>query len=710
LLNVAGVDRPVRLFGVLVSADYFTVLGVRPALGRLYVPADEDPAGPAPGIVLSDATWRNHFGADPAIVGRRILVNGVQLPVLGVTPPDFAGVVPLVRPAFYLAIRQLAAVLPGEARNLAYPENSSLYAIARIREGVSLAQVEARTAALSRALEASAPGAYRGRGINVVPQSRAGIYASFRTAQVGLSAVVMAVVGLLLLIACVNVANLFLARAGARSREMAIRLALGARRGLLLRQLLVESTLFALLGGVAGLIVAAAAIALANRIPIPIDFDVRPDLRLSPTVLAFALVVSLGTAVLFGVAPALQATQPALTAALKGALPSGGARNRLSRALVIVQMALSIVLLVCAALFARSLRTAASIDTGFAADHRLTAEVSFANYTAGRAAAFHRGLRERLLALPAVRAVGLVEELPLGLNNSTTTVSVPGYVPAKDETMFVQFSIASPAYFAAMGTPIVRGREFGSRDEGGGGRVVIVNQRFAERYWPGLDPIGRTVRSGDAAYTVVGVVPTGKYTSLGEAPSTYLWFRHDVESTVGMTVVVHTRGDPAAFAPTLRRIVGSLDPLMPVSNVRTLESHLGIALLPSRLVGGTLAVFGALGLVLASVGMYGVVAHGVAQRTREIGVRLAIGATGRQVVRLMMADGLRLVLIGAAIGVAAAVLVSRLLTGMLHDAGGSAALLYAVVPTVLVAVAAAATLLPARRAAAIDPAVTLRAE
>lgn len=711
-MGISVANRPAKLFGAMVSGNYFTVLGAAPALGRLFGAAEDVGRGGHPIAVLSDATWKTYFGGDPNVIGRTLLVNGQQVQVVGVTRPEFGGVMPIVRPALYMPLMQLTQLRPGSDRDFDNRGNNYMNIVARLRAGTSVAQAESRMTSLSAELRAMDPAEYEDRGINIVPQSKTGIHPALRTAQIGLSTVVMIVVALLLLVACVNVANLFLARAGERAREMAIRLSLGARRGLLFRQLMVESLFFALVSGIAGLLIAYAVISLANNIRLPMDFDLRPDLRVSPSVLAFALVTTVLTAVLFGIAPALQATHPSLIPALKGDLPSGATRSRTSRVLVVSQVALSIVLLISAGLFAMNLRSASTIDHGFKSDHLLTAQVNpaLAGYSSARAEGFYRQLTERLTASPGVTSVAFVEELPLGLNGSDGGITVPGYVPAKNESMSIQYSMASPGYFTTMRTPMLRGREFLQRDDSAAARVIVVNQRFAERFWPGQEALGKTVQSGTRMYTVIGVVPTGKYKSLGETPTAYMWYSAAQANAFGMTAVIRVAGDPDTFISTLRSAVAALDPNMPLSNLRSMEQHLGITLMPARLIGGALAVFGVLGLLLASVGMYGVVAYSVSQRTREIGIRMAIGANGRQVVVMIMRQGLTLVLIGTAIGIAGAMMASRLLDGLLY--GGSAVdpVAFGLVPLVLVAVAAAATFVPARRAAAVDPAIALRAE
>ena len=712
-VNITAGDRPQRMLMQMVSADFFTVLGVSAAMGRTFVPAEDEGRGAHPVGVLSDGGWRTLFGGDPDIIGRRVPVNGQSVEIIGVTRPGFRGALPLVDPMLWMPLMQLEQLHPGSGRTFENRGNNSMNIVARLRPGVTVEQARARMDAITLELRAEFPDAYEQSGINVVLQSEAGIHPTMRGAQVGLSAVVMIVVGLLLLIACVNVANLFLARARDRAREMAVRLALGARRAALVRQLLVESLVFSTLAGGVGLLVAWWTIGLANAIELPMDVAFRPDLRLSPLVLWFSLGVSLITGVLFGLVPALQATRPALIPALKGEAPAGGAGSRLNNGLVVAQMALSIVLLVSAGLFLTNLKNATSLDKGFVSENLLIGAVDpgLQGYTRAATEEFYRRLTVSLEGIPGVRSVAFIDEIPLGLGSSDRGVEIPGYTPAENEGMSIHYAKVSPGYFATMGIPLTRGREFTARDDSAAVRGLVVNQRFVDRFWPGkTDVEGRTVRTGGREHTVIGVVPTGKYLRLGEDPTAHMWFAQAQSWESGMMAIIRTAGDPAAVAPALRQAVGDLDVNLPVSDVRTMEQYLGISLMPARLTGAALGVFGILGLLLAAVGMYGVMAYSVSQRTREIGIRMAIGAAATDVVRLIMRQGLTLVLVGTAIGLVGALGASRLLRGILYGDTVLDPLTFLLVPLVLIGVSALATFAPARRAAAVDPAITLRTD
>ena len=709
-LSLAGGGRNERVLGVMASANYFSVLGARALLGRTFVPAEDSGRLAHPVVVLSAATWKGRFGGDSAVIGKPIVLNGRSYTIIGVTEPEFRGVIPVVTPALWVPLMQLADVRPGEADRFVQRGNNSFDVIARLKPGVSITQANEHMKALVAGLSAEHPQDYDGGGINIVLESEAGIHPSFRGAQVALSSVVMAVVAVLLLIACVNVANLFLARARDRAREMAIRLSLGAKRSRLIKQLLTESLMFAGLSGLAGVGLAYWVIRLANTIKLPMDVDFSANLSLSPLVIAFALGVSLVTGMLFGLAPALQATNPSLIPALKGEAPAGQSRSRASKALVVVQMALSIVLLVSAGLFLRDLRNVTAVDKGFVAENVLVADLApgLQGYDRARSEDLYRRLREKMLSSPNVKSVGYVGNLPLGMGSSDSRVAIAGYTPAKNESMSLQTTQVTPGYFEAMGIPIKEGRDFTERDDSASVPVMIVNEHMAKKYWAGGSPIGRTVRYGDQEHTVIGVVPTGKYQRLGEPPASFYYMSLAQHWTEGTTMVIRTASDPNALAPALRAAVATFDETLPVSGVQSMTRHLGLALLPARLAGSALGVFGLLGLVLASVGMYGIMSYTVSQRRREIGIRMAVGAGGGDVIRMIMRQGLSLVIVGAVIGIGGALAASRLLRGILYSPSVVDPATFVSVPLLLTAVAALASWLPALRASSVDPLEALR--
>jgi predicted permease len=453
-------------------------------------------------------------------------------------------------------------------------------------------------------------------------------------------------------------------------------------------------------------------IKLANRIQLPMSVDFSADLHLSPLVVAFAFGVSLLTGLLFGLAPALQATNPSLIPALKGEAPAGQSRSRASKGLVVAQMALSIVLLVSAGLFLRDLQNVTTVDKGFVAENLLIADLApgLQGYSRARSEEFYRRMREKLTDNPNVKAVGFVDNVPLGLSENDSYVEIAGYAPSKNENMSLQNTRVTPGYFEAMGIQLKQGRGFTEQDDTASVRVMIVNEQMAKKYWAGTSPIGKTVKYGGKEHTVVGVVPTGKYQRLGEPPTPFYYLAQEQHWSESMSIVIRTTGDPQVVAPVLRSAASSFDETLPVSDIRTMTRHLGIALMPARLAGAALGVFGLLGLVLASVGMYGVMAYTVSQRRREIGIRMAIGAAGGDVVGMIMKQGLSLVIIGAAIGIGGALAASRLLRGVLYSPSVIDPMTFAGVPLLLTAVAALASWLPARRASGVNPLEALRRE
>jgi predicted permease len=710
--NLAFDGRAQSEFGMAVSANFFSVLGVTPLRGRTFVPAEAEGPGAHPVAVLSYDGWKRLFGGDSAAVGKQIILDGRQYTIVGVTPRDFRGPMPIVTPAVFVPLMQINQLRPSDGDVLKARGSNSFNVVARLKPGVTEAQARDRMNALILALRQEFPDQYKDNGINLVPQRDVSIHPMFKSAEVGLSSIVMGVVGILLLIACVNVANLFLARARDRAREMAIRLSLGAKRAVLIRQLLVESALFSLVSGVAGLAVAWWAIGLINSISMPMDITFTPSVSLSPAVLLFCLGITVLTGVLFGLAPALQATRPSLVPALKGEEAAGESRSRLTRVLVVAQVALSIVLLVSAGLFLRSLSAATHVDKGFDADNVLIGAMDpgLQGYDRARAETFYRQLTEQLKSNPDVVAVGYATYLPLSLNETDSGVEIPGYTPAKDENMSIQNASVTPDYFQAMGIPMREGRSFRAQDDSSAVPVLIINEQFAHHFWPGQDPLGRTVHVHGRDWTVVGVVPTGKYFSLGEAPTAFMYTPQAQDWSFGMQIIVRTHGDPMAAAPALRRAVAALDPNMPLSDVRSMESHLGIALLPARVTGWALAIFGALGMLLASVGIYGVMAYSISQRTREIGIRMAIGAGGPQVLRLLLRQGMTLVLVGTGLGLVGAVGAAMAIRGQLYGGTGLDPITFAAVPLVLLLTAMGAIWIPARRAAGLDPVLALRQE
>ncbi|MDP2959193.1 MAG: ABC transporter permease [Longimicrobiales bacterium] len=712
-ISLAADGRSERIMGLLVSANFFQSYGVTPVLGRAFIPGEEDRnPGAHPVAVLGHGFWQARFGGDPSVVGRTLVINGHPFQIVGVAPEGFEGPVTFASIPLYVPLMMQMEIDPG--RNLIEARgNNMMNVIARLRADVTPERAQQRLDALLLQLREELPDHYETQvGTQMVPQMEAGIHPMFRNAQIGMSAVMMAVVSLLLLIACVNVANLFLARARERRREMGIRLSLGAGRGRIMQQLLTESLVFSVLAGGAGLALAGVAVRFLSNFRPPMDGPWAFSVDMDNRVLLFTLAVSLAAGVLFGLAPALQATRADTISAVKGDT-GGRSRSRVSNTLVVLQMALSLLLLISSGLFLRALQGATRIDPGFEDPAHIAlaaVDPGLQGYDEARSRAFLDRLLQDVSALPEVRVAGLSNWVPLGLSSSDRGVEIPGYEFAEGERQSLHYALVTEGFLEAMGVELLEGRTFTRQDDAAGPPVIIVNQRFADRFWPGESALGKIVRTAGPDRQVVGVVETGKVLSLGEAPREMMYLPQRERFTSGMGVVARTSGDPQVVLRRIRELVQAADPDMPVFDVRTMEGHMGVALLPARLGGSVLGLFGVLGLVLAAVGIYGVMAYSVAQRTRELGIRIALGSNRGDVVKLVLREGLRLALLGVAIGLAAAAGAAQLVKGFLYGIQPLDPVAFTLVPLTLVAVAALAVYLPARRAAAVDPMRALKAE
>jgi len=713
-MAIAGDGESERTIGLLVSANFFQTYGVRPVLGRAFLPGveDRDP-GAHPVAVLGHGYWLTRFGADPSIVGRTVSINGRGYEIVGVAPEEFRGPISFASPPVFVPLMMQREMDP--SRDLiASRGNNSMNVVGRLADGQTLAQGQAMVDAILEQLREELPASYDDQlGIRLVPQNEAGIHPSFGAAQMGMGSVMMAVVGLLLLIACVNVANLFLARARDRRREMGVRLSLGAGRRRLVRQLLTESLVFSVVAGLAGLALAAVGTKMLSTFRPPFDGPWDMSVDVDTTVLLFTAAISLAAGLVFGMAPALQSARPETMTAIKGESGGRPGRSRASSALVVVQMSLSILLLVTSGLFLRSLQRATEIDPGFEEPRSLATmaiDPGLQGYEEARGREFWDRMLADVAALPEVRSAGLAWTLPLGLNSSDRGVEIPGHEFGPEERSSLHYTYASEGYLETMGIELVEGRSFTRSDDADGAPVILVNRRFAERFWPGETAIGRIVSTAGAEREVVGVVETGKYGSLGEEPVEFMYLPYREQYQSAMTIVARADTDPQAVMQQMRAVVRELDPDLPVYDARSMEDHMGLVLLPARLGGSVLGLFGLLGLALAAVGIYGVMAYSVSQRSRELGIRVAMGADRPAVLRLVLAEGMRLTLLGTVIGVAAALGAGRLVQGLLYNVSAMDPIAFAGVPALLVGVAALAVYLPARRAAAVDPMKALKTD
>jgi predicted permease len=712
LISVSDGERADRAFAMLVSGNYFDVVGVRPILGRAFLPAEDTVPNGAPVVVISHAFWQRRLGGSPASAGQKVKVNDRPYTVIGVVPDSFIGTALGIAVDAWIPMMQQPE-LQAFGNRLELRGHSWMQAMVRLHPGVTVAQARAELETLRAQLEKEHP-TNDGWQLALVPTTESPWGAPAELAPVLL--VLAGVVGVLLLIACANVANLMLATAIGRRREIAVRLSLGATRFRIVRQLLTESVLLAVLGGLAGMLVAYWSAGLLMLFVPPVDVPIELGLRVDRDVLLFTVAVSVVAGLLFGLAPAVHASDPHVTPALReesGRTSSGAMRTRLRNALVVAQVALCLVLLVTAGLFLQSLRRAQQLDAGFDPDNvALTAfDVFPAGYDRARGVAFQQQVLERVRALPGVEDAALAARVPLAFSGrSSTGVEIEGYQPRKDEEVTITYNDVSARYFETMRIPLVRGRSFSEADTADASPVMIVNETMARRYWANRDPVGRYVRIGQDRTQVVGVARDGKYRSFSEPPTPYMYFPLPQSYRSAAMLHVRTAGAPDAIFPALRSVMSELDPDVPLFQAMTMHQSLEQAVFAQRIGATLLSIFGALALTLAAVGLYSVMAYAVGQRTHEMGIRLALGASPRELRRMVVASGMRVAAVGLVLGAAGAAAVSRLLTSLLNGVSPTDPITFTVVIGTLALVAFVAALVPARRASAVDPIVALRYE
>ncbi|HEY4320224.1 MAG TPA: ABC transporter permease [Gemmatimonadales bacterium] len=712
-LTVSTGAQGTTTFGNLVSANYFSVIGVRPALGRFFTPDEDRNPGAHPVVVLSDGFWRGRFNADPAIVGKQVLVNSAPYIVIGVAPPKFSGVFPIVRTDAWVPLT-MAPLLQHDATALTDPGAGWLRIIGRLADGVTIPQARSELATIAVAHAAEEPADFREfRGIAI---SRiTGFPADASGAIMAFALLLLVISGMVLVIASVNVAGMLLARATTRRREMALRIALGAGRARLIRQMLTESIVLFVGGAAGGLLIAVFATRLFARIQLPAEVPIRADVAPDYRVLAFALGLALITGVVFGLAPALEATRHDPSVGLRSeSAGSGTRRTGLRNALVVGQLAISLLLLMSAGLFVRALNRGQQIPAGFEIAHVATApiDVSTSGYLEPRARLFFDALKQRLLRAPGVAAVSYARWVPLTGSSMGTRFRIDGRAPAPgdrpDNMVDVSLGVVAPDYFAVMQMPLVRGRGFRDADNATAPMVAVVNEAFARKYWPGRDPIGQTFHDQQNQITVVGVARDAKYFTLNEALQPFVFLNLLQDWAPSANLFVRTTGDAATLAPIIRDAVRDADPLLPSPAVVTMAVATQVGLLPQRIAAAVTGVMGVLGLILAVVGLYGVVSFTVSQRTREIGVRMALGADRATVLRMVLRDGMRLVVIGIVVGLVLAVGATRVMSRFLYGVSPLDPYVFAVIPIGLAAATLIASYLPARRAASTDPLAALR--
>jgi predicted permease len=716
-LNLGRGAKPERVWGSVVSGNYFDALGVKAAVGRTFLPEEDRTPNTHPVAVIGHGLWQRRFAGDPKVIGQTVTLNEHDFTIIGVAPKEFGGTFSGAALDVWTPVMMKDYVARPHF-SLTDRGSRWLMVMGRLSPGKTAPQAQANVATIASQLAQAFPQTNEQLGVEVYSLTRSpyGLKRTLRPALVML----MAVVALVLFIACANIANLLLARSASRRKEVAIRMALGANRMRLVRQLLTESLLLALMGGASGLLLAHwTARSLSAFLPpfgLAVSFDTGPDAR----VLAFTLAVTVITGLLFGLAPALQASRPDLVATLKDDMAAARRGRRmiaLRHLLVIAQVALSVLALVGAGLFVRSLRKAQSADPGFNPDSVALASFDpFLNgYDEARGREFYRRLVERVEALPGMRSVTLARRLPLTLSGiAFANVTVEGYTLGRDEDMRINYETVGPKYFQTMGIRLARGRDFTERDDERTPGTVIINETMARRFWPGPNPaeaaIGKRLKVGKDWLEIVGVAGEVKQRRLNEPPQPFLYVPLLQDYRSNMILVARTNLELGAALQSIERAAATLDPNMPVFDVKTLDEHIGVSLFLPRMAATLLSLFGLLALLLAAIGLYGVMSYSVSQRTREIGIRISVGATRRDVLKLIMGQGLILSLVGIVIGLVAALAVTRLIANLLFGVNANDPATFGLIALLLACVALAACYLPALRATRVDPMIALRNE
>src|ERR1017187_609119 len=716
-LKISGTEKPEVVDVQLVNWDFFDILGVRPAIGRTFA-ADEDQIPDArPVVILSYALWNTKFGADPHVVGRSIHLSEQDYNVVGVMPREFHDAGTIGSPDVWAPMMMHDQLLTDMRKDwFNHRKNRLVFMVGRLKAGVSLGTARTSMNAMGDRLAQEYPTENSGRNVVMVPLSETNVAPQQHGLFVLVGTLMMVIVGLVLLIACGNVANLLLGRAMQRRRELAIRLSLGASRGRLIRQLLTESLLLGLTAAALGIVCAYWARDLLWSL-LPGGRPEGLDFSLDGRVLLFTLGLSIVATLLFGLVPSLQASKPSQMASLRDRTeaPSGTGRwYGLRGILVTAQIAFSLIALVGSALFIHSLRNAQEVDPGFETKRELVVLLfpGSQHYPQGRAEQFYRDATEKVRALPMVQEAGISNSSPFGLGLSYATF--PEGANTNDLRNALQFPViaVAPGYFSAAGIPLLRGRDVNDHDDAQTDHVVVINQALADAMWRGKDPIGKRMSFAAQPWkaAVVGVVRTVKAQTLGEPPQPLLYFALKQLYFANAFLYVRTKGDPNAALSSVRSAVQSLDPAMPLSRSRTVSEIMDRQLTAPRFAAELLAGFGGLALLLAAIGTYGVMAYSVSQRTQEIGIRMALGAQRGDVLRLILGNGMVMVLAGVVVGLGATVIFTRSISTLLYGIGNFDALSFVAAAVVLIAVALVACWLPARHAMRVDPIVALRYE
>jgi len=714
-MSLTANAKPQRVWGILTSANYFDALGIHPILGRAFLPAEDTKPGGAPVVVISNHLWQTSFGSDPSIIGTSIEIDRHPFEVVGVAPREFVGTQTGLHYDLWVPLAMADDFYGGGAKLLQDRGTRWLMCIGHLKPGVSAAQAQADMTVLMHHIATQFPASHQGDiGMTGYPLWRAPFGANFYLHTILF--LLLAIAGVVLLLACANVANLLLVRSVARRREMAIRLSMGASRLCLIRQLLVESLILAVCGGVIAMLLTLwTAGTLGDFVPpvaeIPLSMAVNAD----RTVLFATFFISILTGVIFGILPALRSSslQPVNVLKEESGTVSGGVHKaRLSGILVVAQIAMSLLLLVCAGLFIRSVRLADQFNPGFNPRDVLldNYDLRGLGYDENSGTRFHRQALEKLRTIPGVQSATLMDSIPLGFGFGQYLIEAEGYVPQPHESMDVEYADVGPDYLRTMQIPLISGREFTDSDLEGSQLVAVVNVAFADRFWPNQDPIGKKLHATGRWRTVVGVARNSDYDQIAEKPQPFLYLPLYQEYSRRVAIAVRTPGDPLAFAAPVQDAVHSFDPELPLFDLTTLDSRIQLNTVTQRMGGVFVGAFGVVSLVLAAIGIYGMLSYTTRQRTHELGIRMALGAAPDDVLRLVLREGLTLALLGLSIGLALSFVLTRALSSQLFGVSATDPLTFLGVAFILLFVALLACYLPARRAMRTDPMSALRYE
>ena len=699
-----------RVWGYLVSGNYFDVLGVKPFLGRTFATNEGRTPNADPVAVLSYACWQKRFGGEPGIIDSRLQINSHVFTVIGVAPPGFTGTESVFTPEFWISSTMQEWI---ETRSgLEYRGDGQWWAFGRLKPGVKWGQAQAQLNTVAGDLGKQYPKLDQGMTLRLTPPGL--IAPEIRSAVIAFSAALLLTVLLVLLIACTNLASLLLARATQRRKEIAVRMAIGATRARLVWQLLTESLTLSVIGAALGLGIGYTLIQIALASLPRIDFALGLDLRLDWRVIGSVAGLAVLTGVGFGLVPALHASKADVVSTLKEDVAGGRRKAWLRSVLVTMQVTLSFVLLITAGLTLRSLQRTEILGPGFNPNNAVTMSVDLGlqGYSGDKGENFYKQLVEKVRALPGVKSAAWVARLPLGLDQNTTGVWPAGQPQPRQEDMpFVIYNSVGPDYFAAMAIPMVAGREFADTDTAKSAKVVVVNETLAQHFWPGQDPIGKHLHTGNSdtdTVEIVGLAKNGKYFGLGEIPALVIYYPLTQMYSTSAALVARTEVDPASVISNIRDEVQKLDSTLPTYDVKTLKEHMRLALFPLHAGAVVAGGFALLAMILAAIGIYGVMAYSVGQRTQEIGIRMALGAGAGDVWTMVLKQGVLITAIGLALGVICAIAASSVVANLLVGVSATDATTYLAITLLLASVATVACLIPARRATRVDPVIAIR--